>query len=73
MSAALHPRLPATLAELLDWERGQSLRYEWDGVQSVAMVGGSFARTEIASRLTMRCVPRFVAAPAPWFGQTSRS
>lgn len=51
MSAALQPRPPATLAEFLDWERSQAVRFEWDGVQPVAMVGGSFAHTEIASRL----------------------
>ncbi len=51
MSAALEPRPPGTLAEFLDWERHQAVRYEWDGVQPVAMVGGSFAHTEIASRL----------------------
>ena len=51
MSAALQPRPPATLAEFLAWERQQAVRYEWDGVQPVAMVGGSFAHTEIASRL----------------------
>lgn len=52
MSAALEPRPPATLTEFLDWERHQSIRYEWDGVQPVAMVGDSFAHTEIASRLS---------------------
>jgi Uma2 family endonuclease len=51
MSAALRPRPPAAIAEFMDWERRQSIRYEWDGVQPVAMVGGSFAHTEIASRL----------------------
>jgi Uma2 family endonuclease len=52
MSAALQPPPPATLAEFLDWERSQAVRYEWDGVQPVAMVGGSFAHTEIATRLS---------------------
>jgi len=51
MSAALEPRPPVTIAEFLDWERHQSIRYEWDGVRPVAMVGGSFAHMEIASRL----------------------
>ena len=51
MSAALQPRPPVTFVEFLAWERHQALRYEWDGVQPVAMVGGSFAHTEIASRL----------------------
>jgi len=52
MSAALQPRPPATIAEFLDWERHQPVRYERDGVQPVAMVGGSFAHTELATRLS---------------------
>lgn len=52
MSAALQPRPPETLAGFLDWERHQPFRYEWDGVQPVAMTGGSFAHTEIATRLS---------------------
>lgn len=52
MSAALQIRPPASLAEFLEWERCQAVRYEWDGVQPVAMVGGSFAHTELASRLS---------------------
>ena len=52
MSAVLQIRPPASLAEFLEWERCQAVRYEWDGVQPVAMVGGSFAHTELASRLS---------------------
>jgi Uma2 family endonuclease len=52
MSAAPQPRPPANLPEFLDWERHQHIRYEWDGVQPVAMVGGSFAHMELASRLS---------------------
>lgn len=52
MGAALQPRPPATLTEFLAWEGFQPVRYEWDGVQPVAMVGGSFAHTEIATRLS---------------------
>ncbi len=63
MTAALHPRPPATIAEFLDWERGQSLRYEWDGVQPVAMMGGSFAHTEIASRLYNALRPALRSGP----------
>ncbi|HYF07752.1 MAG TPA: Uma2 family endonuclease [Acetobacteraceae bacterium] len=51
MSAALQMRPPATMAEFLAWEKHQPLRYEWDGVQPFAMVGGSFAHTELASRM----------------------
>lgn len=54
MSAALQMPPPGTLAEFLDWERHQTVRYEWDGVQPVAMVGGSLAHTELATRLSDR-------------------
>lgn len=52
MSAAPQPRPPDTLAAFLVWERSQPIRYEWDGVQPIAMVGGSFAHTELATRLS---------------------
>jgi hypothetical protein len=38
MSASLKP---LTLDEFLDWERAQPERYEFDGIQPVAMTGGS--------------------------------
>jgi Uma2 family endonuclease len=63
MSAALESRPPRTLAEFLDWEGHQSVRYEWDGVQPVAMVGGSFAHTEIASRLCDALRPALRGGP----------
>ena len=34
-------RKPMTLAEFLEWEERQPLRYEFDGVGPVAMAGGS--------------------------------
>ena len=37
MSASLKP---LTLEEFLDWERSQQERYEFDGIQPVAMTGG---------------------------------
>ena len=52
ISAALQPRPPTTLAEFLAWEGCQPLRYEWDGVQPVAMVGGSFGHSELATRMS---------------------
>jgi Uma2 family endonuclease len=51
MSAALKLLPPTTLAEFLEWERGQELRYEWDGVQPIAMVGGTLGHSLLASRL----------------------
>ena len=46
-------RKPMTLAEFLEWEERQPLRYEFDGVGPVAMTGGNArARTNPAqSRL----------------------
>jgi len=38
MNVAL--RKPMPLAEFLDWEEQQPLRYEFDGVQPIAMTGG---------------------------------
>jgi len=37
MSASLKP---LTVDEFLDWERAQQLRYEFDGIQPVAMTSG---------------------------------
>ncbi|MDQ2805126.1 MAG: Uma2 family endonuclease [Pseudomonadota bacterium] len=49
MSIALGEPFP--LDEFLDWERGQELRYEFDGVQPVAMTGGTVAHSVIASNV----------------------
>lgn len=40
MNVAL--RKPMALPEFLAWEERQELRYEFDGVQPVAMTGGTF-------------------------------
>src|SRR5689334_8942910 len=50
MSASLRP---LTLAEFLDWERAQTERYEFDGIQPVAMTGGSVAHARVIRRLVM--------------------
>ena len=34
-------RKPMTLAEFLEWEERQPLRYEFDGVGPVAIAGGT--------------------------------
>jgi Uma2 family endonuclease len=49
MSASLKP---LTVDEFLAWERGQELRYEFDGIQPVAMTGGSFLHARTMTRLT---------------------
>ena len=40
-----------SLDEFLAWERDQELRYEFDGVQPVAMTGGTIEHSEIATNL----------------------
>jgi Uma2 family endonuclease len=49
MSASVKP---LTVDEFLAWERSQPLRYEFDGIQPVAMTGGSFAHARTITRLT---------------------
>ena len=40
-----------SLDEFLAWERGQELRYEFDGSQPVAMTGGTVAHSAIATNI----------------------
>jgi len=49
MNVAL--RRNVTVAEFLAWEERQELRYEFDGFQPVAMVGGTAAHSAIARNL----------------------
>jgi Putative restriction endonuclease len=44
-------RRPISLAEFLAWEKRQELRYEFDGFQPVAMVGGSAAHAAVQRNL----------------------
>jgi Uma2 family endonuclease len=50
MSASLQP---LRLDEFLDWERSQEERYEFDGIQPVAMTGGSRPHSRIGTRLVV--------------------
>ena len=40
-----------TRAQFLDWARGQELRYEFDGLQPVAMTGGTRNHSRIARNI----------------------
>jgi Uma2 family endonuclease len=51
MSAALAFQPPRTLDEFLDWIPLQDEPFEWDGVQPVAMVGGTLGHSELAARV----------------------
>jgi Uma2 family endonuclease len=64
MSAA---QKPLTLDEFLVWERSQPARYEFDGVQPVAMTGGSRPRGRVGARLVATLVNR-VHPPCEAFG-----
>jgi Uma2 family endonuclease len=64
MSAALKP---LTLEEFLAWERAQPDRYEFDGVQPVAMTGGSRAHSRVGTRLVIALGSR-VRPPCEPFG-----
>jgi Uma2 family endonuclease len=49
---------PLTLDEFLDWERSQQERYEFDGIQPVAMTGGSRPHARIGTRLVVALANR---------------
>jgi Uma2 family endonuclease len=64
MSASLNP---LTLDEFLDWERSQQERYEFDGIQPVAMTGGSRPHSRVGTRLVVAFANR-VTPPCEVFG-----
>ncbi len=64
MSATLKP---LTLAEFLAWERAQDARYEFDGIQPVAMTGGSRLHSRIGTRVVTALSSR-VTPPCEVFG-----
>jgi Uma2 family endonuclease len=68
MSAA---QKPLTLDEFLAWERSQPARYEFDGVQPVAMTGGSRPQAHVGARLVAALVNR-VHPPCEAFGPDLR-
>ena len=64
MSASLKP---LTVDEFLAWERSQPARYEFDGIQPIAMTGGSVPHVRVITRLTAALVNR-VRPPCEAFG-----
>ncbi len=46
-------RKPMSLAEFLEWEDRQELRYEFDGVEPVAMTGGTVGHATIQGNLAI--------------------
>jgi Uma2 family endonuclease len=66
MNVAL--RKSMSLAEFLAWEEGQELRYEFDGIQPVAMVGVTRAHATIQSNLLVALGSRLRGTRCSAFG-----
>jgi Uma2 family endonuclease len=64
MSASLKP---LTVDEFLAWERAQELKYEFDGIQPVAMTGASRSHNRVTSRLVAALLQR-VGPPCEAYG-----
>ena len=61
-------RKPMSLAEFLEWEERQELRYEFDGVEPSAMTGGSLRHAAIQRNLAMAIGNRLRGKPCQFFG-----
>ena len=61
-------RKPMSLAEFLEWEERQELRYEFDGVEPSAMTGGSAAHADIQANLITAFRNRMRGMPCKFYG-----
>ena len=61
-------RKPMTLAEFLEWEERQPLRYEFDGVGPVAMTGGTAGHAQIQRNLAFALTARLRGKPCQFLG-----
>ena len=61
-------RQPMTLAEFLEWEERQELRYEFDGVEPVAMAGGTATHSDIQRNLAIAVGSRLRGTPCKFHG-----
>jgi Uma2 family endonuclease len=61
MATPLHK--PWTVSEFLAWEERQSSRFEFDGAEPVAMVGGTMAHDAIKVNLSTALVSRLRGTP----------
>ena len=57
-----------TLADFLEWEDRQELKYEFDGFQPVAMTGGTRAHAAIQGNLAVALKTRLRGKPCQFFG-----
>ena len=61
-------RKPMSLAEFLEWEERQELRYEFDGVEPSAMTGGTVAHATIQRNLAVAIGGRLRGKPCQFYG-----
>ncbi len=61
-------RKPMTLPEFLAWEERQDRKHEFDGVQPVAMAGGTAAHADIQANLAASLRNRLRGKPCKFFG-----
>lgn len=66
MNVALRKQM--TLAEFLEWEDRQELKYEFDGIQPVAMTGGTAAHSAIQRNLAISLGGRLRGKPCQFYG-----
>ena len=61
-----------SLAEFLDWEERQELRYEFDGFKPVAMTGGTLGHETICGTLRALLYQRLRGKPCRPWGPTTK-
>jgi Uma2 family endonuclease len=61
-------RKPVTLAEFLEWEERQPVRYEFDGFGPVAMTGGTYGHSTIQRNLAFTLTGRLRGKPCQFQG-----
>ena len=61
-------RKPMTLAEFLEWEERQPMRYEFDGFGPVAMTGGTYGHSTIQGNLAIAVGGRLRGKPCQFQG-----
>jgi len=61
-------RKPMALAEFLEWEERQPVRYEFDGAGPVAMTGGTRAHARIQRNLAFALTGRLRGKPCEFLG-----
>ena len=61
-------RRSMTLAEFLEWEERQPLRYEFDGIGPVAMTGGTYGHSTIQGNLATALGGRLRGKPCRFHG-----